>query len=312
MKRTIFTLLLFSAIGLLSCRKSTVQLDIKQQDQQEILNYISTNGISGMKRDTAGGDTSGIYYQTILPGIPGTSYKYSDSIAFVYTIHTFDGNYNSLDTTSNHFDDFAGHITQRALPAGLQLVIHDVLKRGGSIRVLIPSRLAYGITGYGTGSILNVNSRIAGNQCIDYYIHAINDEAAYDDLVIRNYIAQNNYTGYKRTADGLWYMIRTVGTGTSPITNNTTITATYTAYQLNGTIFDQFNTTDGTGTSFDVPDLVPGVQEGLKNFTTTGAVISLLIPSPLGYGKVSLSNGTTAVPVNSVLHYEMAIVSVSP
>ena len=34
MKRTIFTLILFSVIGLLSCKKNTVQLNIEQQDQQ--------------------------------------------------------------------------------------------------------------------------------------------------------------------------------------------------------------------------------------------------------------------------------------
>jgi len=308
MKRTIFTLLLFSAIGLLSCRKNTVQPNIEQLDQQNILSYISANGITGMKRDTANGDTSGIYYQAILPGIAGTSYKYSDSIAFVFSIRSFDGNYVSTDTTTNHYDDFAGHIASKGMPYGLQAVIHDVLKRGGSMRVLIPSHLAYGVNGYGTGSRLNVNSRIAGNQCLDYYIHAIENEPAYDDLVIRSFMTQNNYTGYQRTASGLWYLVHTPGIGTSPITYNTTVTITYTADQLNGTVFDSYNIDDGTGTPIDIPDMVPGLQEGLEKFATTGCYISFLIPSQLAYGKA----GFGSVPVNSVVHYEMRIVSVSP
>jgi FKBP-type peptidyl-prolyl cis-trans isomerase FkpA len=313
MKKTIFTLLLFSAIGLLSCRKNKVYPDIKQQDQQEILNYISTNNISGMKRDTVGGDTSGIYYEAILPGVANTSYQYTDSIAFVYTIHTFDGNYNSPDTTTNHYDDFAGHISQKGLPYGLQLVIHDVLKRGGSIRVLIPSRLAYGIGGFGTGSSLNLNSRIAGNQCIDYYIHSINDEAAYDDLVIRNFMARNNYPTFTRTASGLWYYIHTPGTGTDYTTNNTTVTMTYTSDLLSGIIWDQYNTTDGSGTALDVPDLIPGLQEGLKlQAVTTGAYVAFLIPSTLGYGKKATSGSDGSLPVNSIIHYEIRIVSVTP
>lgn len=309
MKQAIFTLLLFSVIGLLSCRKSTLQPAIAQVDQQQIQSYINLFGITGMKRDTTGGDTSGIYYQTILPGIAGTSYKYSDSLAFVFTLRSFDGNYTSVDTTINHYENVAGHITATALPYGLQLAVHDVLKRGGSMRVLIPSRLAYGITGYGTGSSQNVNSRIAGNQCLDYYIHAIVNQAAYDDQVIVNYMAANGLSGYKRTPSGLWYQINTPGTGTVPITNNTTISATYTAYQLNGTIFSNYNTADGSGTSLDIPDLIPGIQEGLKNYATTGTYISLFIPSTLAYGKAGIS-GT--LPANSIVHYEMRIVSVSP
>jgi len=308
MKKTIFTLLLFSAIGLLSCRKNTVFPSIAQVDQQQIADYISAHGLTGMKRDTIGGDSSGIYYQVILPGAAGTSYKYTDNIAFVFTLRTFDGNYNSVDSTTNHFQDYVGHITTKALPYGLQLAIHDVLNKGGSMRLLIPSHLAYGVSGYGTGSSQNVNSRIGGNQCLDYYIHSITDEAAYDDLVIKNFIAQNNLTGYQRTSTGLWYFIRTPGTGTSPITANTTITTTFTALQLNGTIFDQFNTTDGSGTTLDIPDVIPGLQEGLKKFATSGAVVSFYIPSTLAYGQVAFGS----LPQNSVVHYEIAIVSVSP
>ncbi len=308
MKQAIFTLLLFSAIGLLSCRKTTVYPAIKQVDESQIQAYISAHGITGMKRDTVGGDTSGIYYKIILPGIPGTSYQYTDSIAFVYTLSTFDGLYTSSDTTFNHYDNYAGHIVTTALPYGLQLVIHNVLQRGGSMRVLIPSRLAYGVAGYGSGSSQNANSKIAGNQCIDYYIHSITDEAAYDDLVIKNFLAANGYTGYQRSPTGVYYLLHTPGTGTVPIPNNTTITDTYTASLLNATIYDQFNTTDGSGTAQDVPDLPVGLQQGLKAYVTAGAYVSFFIPSTLAYGKDVFN----AVPANSVIHYEMRVSAVAP
>jgi len=308
MKKTIFTILLFSAIGLLSCRKDKVQPGIKDVDQQQILDYISTHNITGMKRDTVGGDTSGIYYETILPGTPGTSYKYADSVSFAFSLSSFDGNYVSADTIQNHYDDFAGHITNKALPYGLELVIHDVLKRGGSMRILIPSRLAYGVNGYGTGSRLNVNSRIAGNQCLDYYIHSITNEAAYDDQVIKNYLTANNFTGYQKTASGLYYLLRTPGTGTDPITDNTTISCVYTALMLNGAIVDQFNSTDGTTTTFDIPDLIPGMREGLKNYVTTGASVSFIIPSTLAYR----ANAFGTAPPNTILRYEMNITAVTP
>ena len=309
MKKTIFTLLLFSAIGLLACRKNTVYPNIKEVDQQQILSYISANGITGMKRDTTGGDTSGIYYQVLLPGKAGTSYKYTDSISFVFQLHSFDGKYSSPDTTTNHYADRAGNITAHALPYALQLIVHDVVKRGGSVRILMPSHLAYGISGYGTGSSQNLNARIAGNQCLDYYIHAIDDEASYDDLVIRNFMTRNNYSGYQRTPSGLWYLVHTPGTGTDLITYNTTVTLTYTADQLNGINFDQYNTADGSGTPFDIPDLIPGLQEGLEKFATTGAYVSFLIPSTLAYGTGTFGG---LVSANAIVHYEMRIVTVTP
>lgn len=311
MNKGIFTILFAIAIGLFACKKNTIYPNIKQVDDQAILSYISQQGITGMHRDTVGGDTSGIYYQILLPGIAKTHYAYSDSLDFVWTLRSFDGNYTALDSNSvNHFENFAGHIASSGYPYGLQLVIHDVLTRGGAIRVLIPSHLAYGVSGYGTGSTQQAtNTRIAGNQCLDYYIHAITNRATYDDQVIQTFFAANGITGFKRTADGLWYQINTPGTaGAVAITDNTNVTMTYTGKQLNGNIFDQYNTTDGTGTAFDIPDVVPGMREGLKSFATAGSYVSFYIPSPLGYGK----NAYGSLPPNSIMHFDIAVISTNP
>jgi len=309
MKQSIFTILLFTVIGFISCRKDKVEPTIKEYDQTQIQSYITANGLTGMKRDTVGGDTSGIYYQIILPGTT-KGYQYTDSITFVYTIRSFDGLYTALDTTINHYSSFAGHIANANLPSGLQLVIHNVLKRGGSMRVLIPSRLAYGVTGYGSGSSTVSNNKIAGNQCVDYYIHAINNQDAYDDLVLTNYFKANNITGYTKTASGLYYKILTPGTGTIPITDNTTATISYTARLLNGTVVDQFNTSTGTGTPFEVPSLVPGVREGMKGYATTGSVVSLFMPSKLAYG--NSANGAGTIPSASCFQFDFTIISTNP
>jgi FKBP-type peptidyl-prolyl cis-trans isomerase FkpA len=152
MKQTTFTLLLFCVIGLMSCRKDKVELNIKQYDQQQILNYISVHGITGMVRDLVGGDTTGIYYQILNPGT-GPRLSYSDRVAFVYTLRTLDGVYQSVDTIANHYDDFLGHVSTDNLPLGLQTaLINDLQYSDGRMRVLIPSHLAYGINGTGSGS----------------------------------------------------------------------------------------------------------------------------------------------------------------
>ncbi len=308
MKQTIFTFLILSTIGLMSCRKTQIDKDIKQYDQEQIEAYISTNGITGMQRDLSGGDTTGIYYKTILPG-NGVAYEYTDSISFVYSLKSFDGLYNSADTTVNHYSAYVGQISTSKLPAGLQLMVKNVLKKGGSMRILIPSRLAYGLIGFGSGSSSTVNTKIAGNQCLDYYIHAITDQKTYDDDLLVKYIAANNLTGYQKTSSGLYYKINKPGTGTVPITNNTTVSINYIGTLLNGYKFDYYATdNNATGTSFDIPDMIPGVQEGAKNYCTTGTNISLIMPSRLAYKNVA--NGS--IPANSCIRFDMVIVGTTP
>ena len=308
MKQTIFTFLILSVVGLISCRKTQVDKDIKQYDQEQIETYISTNGIIGMQRDLSGGDTTGIYYKTILPG-NGVGYEYTDSISFVYTLKSFDGLYSSADTIVNHYSAFVGQIAASRLPSGLQLMVKNVLKKGGSMRILIPSRLAYGTTGYGSGSNSTVNTKIAGNQCLDYYIHAVSNQKAYDDEILVKYIAANSLTGYSKASSGLYYKIIKPGTGTTPITDNTTVSINYVGSLLNGTVFDQYAVADNaTGTSFEIPDMIAGVQEGAKNYCTTGSNVSFLIPSRLAYGKVA--NGR--IPANSCIRFDMVVVNTTP
>ncbi|WP_428328749.1 FKBP-type peptidyl-prolyl cis-trans isomerase [Mucilaginibacter sp.] len=315
MKQRLFTLLLISAIGFASCRKDKYEPTIKQFDQTQIENYISANGITGMKKDTSnGGDTTGIYYKIILPGNGGTPVDYPDMISYVYTIRSFDGKYISTDTISNHFEDYLGHIASDNLPVGLELAIKNVLKyKGASMRVLIPSHLAYGINGYGTGSKTNTSTRIAGNQCLDYYVHLIDKFPAYDDQVIKNFLSANSLTGYTAVQSTLlpgntyYYKVLTNGTGSNAITSSSTITATYTGQLLNGTVFDgSYNGTNST--TLTIADLVPGVIEGLSNFAVAGTKISLIIPSTLAYGDRTQSN----IPVNSCLRFTFQVITTTP
>src|SRR5579872_7603 len=194
MKSILFTLVLLLAIGLTACRKDKNYPDIKTYDQQQIASYIAANGITGMVKDTTGGDTTGIWYKIITPGT-GVAVDYPTEISYVYTIKSFDGLYNSVDTVVNHFDGLVGHTA----PNGLILAIRNILKyKGGKMRVLIPSHLAYGVNGVGSGSKTITNGRIAGNQCLDYTVELIDNQDKYDDAVIQTYLTANNLTGYTR------------------------------------------------------------------------------------------------------------------
>lgn len=314
MKQKIFTLLLIAAAGLSACRKNTVDPDIKQYDEEQIQNWISSKGLTGFTRDTAGGDTTGMYYKIIMPGT-GPALEYSDRISLVFTLKSFDGKYTSSDTISNHFYDYLGHLAQDGLPRGLQSGIFNLLKhKGASMTLLIPSHLAYGKSGYGTGSVTNVNTRIAGNQSLEYYVHVIDNQPAYDDLVIRNYLTANSLSGYTKTASGLYYKIITPGTGTDGSINDLSIvTSTYTGALLNGVSFDEASKTTAyvftPAISNGLSGLVKGVKEGLEEHATAGTSISLLLPSGLGYGNTPPSGGL--IPSFAPLRFEFQITTVT-
>ena len=298
---------------MVSCRKDKVELTLKQYDQQQISNYISANGLSGYLRDTVGGDTTGMYYKIISKGA-GPALAFSDKISFVFALSSLDGQYTSLDTLYNHLDNYVGHITEASLPLGLELaIINDLKYRGASAHILIPSHLAYGTSGYGTGSSQVANSKVPGNASLDYYVHimgntATNNQATYDDQVIRSYMTANSLTGYTKTKSGLYYSILTPATSSDPVTQNSTITCTYTGQELDGVIFDGgFNGTNIA--TLPVAGLVAGVQEGFINYVPgPGTKISLLIPSGLAYGETP----QTGIAVNSCLRFTFQIITVSP
>lgn len=307
MKQVFFTLFILSAIALSSCRKNGGDLNIKQYDQQQITNYISSNGLTDMVRDTSGGDTTGIYYHLINPGNKNEpALDYPDSVSFVYTLKTFDGKFIASDTILNHYGGLVGHIT----PNGLMLAVKNILKyRGASARILVPSHIAFGLAGAGSGSKTITNGRIAGNQCLDYYVHVIDNQFVYDDLVISNYITRNKLLGYTKDPDiGYYYKVTVPGTGINAITENSTITATYTGLLLNGQFFD--NSFATTTTSFNVPDFaVLGLADALKKHATSGTSISVIIPSKWAYGG---PGNSTVIPAYSCLRFDYGITAVSP
>ena len=341
MKQTLVTFLLISAIGLASCRKDKIQLNIKQYDQQQISNYIAAHGLTGMIKDTTGGDTTGIYYQILYAGTQSVNGKpvapldYPSQIAFVYTERTLDGTYVTADTVENHFFDYVGHIYSDHLPLGLQTAVHNLLKYpDASMRVLIPSHLAYGLAGTGAGSASVANNKITGNESLDIYIHAVNNFQTYDDLVIKNYIRDSSLTGYTpvkiqvpqvpnpinplvywvgkdlKVPDSAtyYYKILTPPTSTTdPITINSTVTTTYTGTIFNGTIFNDYNVAGGT--PLDVDGTIPGVQNGLENHAYIGTKISFLIPSQLAY---ALSPPSGVVPPFTCLRFTFVVDAVTP
>ncbi|GAA4324740.1 hypothetical protein GCM10023149_26570 [Mucilaginibacter gynuensis] len=308
MKQKLFTFLLLSTVILAaSCKRDSNYPDIRAYDNEQIKNYIAANNLTDFKRDTTNGDTSGMYYKIIQPGTGDADLKYSDTVSLVFTIKTFDGKYTSADTVvGNHVTTFVGYITKNGLPKGLEVGIYNILKRqGGSMRLLIPSRMAYGVNGIGSGSSSVVNGRIAGNQCLDYYVHVVDNLKDYDDRAIQRYMSDNGLAGYTKATSGLYYKISGLDTG-KIITQTSSVTATYTRTLFNGTIFDQ--ATASATVSIDGELL--GVQQGLK-LAKNGQSISLLMPSRLAFGRSSALIGSLSIPAFSCIRNEFSISGVT-
>ncbi|HWD90659.1 MAG TPA: FKBP-type peptidyl-prolyl cis-trans isomerase [Mucilaginibacter sp.] len=320
MRQVLFTLTLLFAIGLSACKKNGTQPDIKQYDQQQIQAYIAANGLTGFQKDTTGKyksqDTTGIWYKIITSGTgkPEDSLGYSSALSCVYAEKSFDNKFVVADTILDHFQGFVGHIPLSPPfgSVGLMMAMHNIAKyKGCKIRLLVPSHMAFGVSGTGTGSSTVSNGRIAGNQCIDYTINTIVDQAAYDQIAIANYMARNNLTGYTKTADGLWYKVTTAPTGANNINMNSTVTATFTGQLLNNTVFDDNSTTAATFTDFAGGGAIDGFAEGLLLLGKGGGSISIIMPSALGYGTSGSSGGAATIPPNACLRFNITVTDVT-
>ncbi|QJD95521.1 hypothetical protein HH214_06365 [Mucilaginibacter robiniae] len=319
MKQLYTALFLLGTLCLYSCRKDKTDISLKAYDEQQIQAYIKSNGLTNMKRDPTGGDTTGIYYEILSQGT-GATLKYSDDISFVYTIKSLDGKYTVSDTVLNHSYSYVGTLT----PSGLQLAMYNLVKNKGTrAHLLIPSHLAYGSSGSGTGS-----SRLQGNESLDYYVNVINDQTAYDDLTVQKYMSANSLVGFTQVIDpatnkpdGVYYKVSQAGTGVDAITSNSTVYLQYSGFLLNGTMFDQYNDqgTNATNTGeavnlFNLTGLFPKGWILPLTKVTAGAKLTIVMPSRMAFGTSTASGSeaaTVTVPVNSCLRYDMNVVSVT-
>jgi len=330
--------MVFCAFGLLSCRKSNDNFTIKQFDADQIQTYIKNNNLT-MIKDTSGGDTTGIYYQIITPGT-GAPIVDTTKVPFIYTAKSFDGGYVSADTILNHVYNYVSYVG----PAGLQMAIKNIAKRrGAKIRVLVPSRLAFGTNGttisrYTSFTTTNT-STVNGNQCIDYTISIIDDkgttivtnpltqqpetvlkQAVYDELSIKKYFANEGFTGYTRIDTGkyrgLYYKITKAGTGTDKIGIGSVVGVQYTGFLFDKAIFDQ-HIIDGfyaaTSLILYKDEVIDAILGGLPK-VTTGADISIVSPSALAYGidgATNAASGGFGIPPFSCLRFDMTVVTVT-
>lgn len=288
----------FAFIGLAvlfsSCKKDYESIQVV--DERNIQEYITKNNITAIK------DPSGFYYQITNPGT-GADLVSSDSVFYSFDFkHATNasiaksGDYNIPTTLLGYTDRFSlGGVGYTVTPIRL---VMSMLKRGGSAKVIIPSKMIFGKNG---NSLLNVESNEI--VAVDLNVFTETHQWETDERLINKFIAANNLQVAKDPSR-VRYTVSAPGTGTDAINENSTITTNYTGRLLDGTVFDS----NVTGTfSTQLKSLVKGWILTLPGKVTKGGKIRIIIPSDLGYGS---SSPSALIPVNSCLDFDIEIVDV--
>ena len=125
--------LLFPVLFLGSCKDNNGCMPVKPEaEEPKMLAYANANGITATKHG------SGLYYQVIHPG-SGVTPNLNSRIWVTYTGKHMDGTIFDQATTPVSF----GNSTLKDLIDGWQIGL-QLIQKGGHIKLIIPSSLAYG------------------------------------------------------------------------------------------------------------------------------------------------------------------------
>ena len=144
----LFTLPLLLVLG--SCKKFDAEEQSKIDDST-IIKFISEKNIIAQKH------SSGIYYQILNTGSGNISYTTNTTVSTKYTGRLLSGTVFD-GTTTQPISFKLGQVI-----SGWQIGI-PLIQKGGKIRLLIPSGLAYGPDGQGP---------IPGNAVLDFDIELL-------------------------------------------------------------------------------------------------------------------------------------------
>lgn len=114
-----------------------------------------------------------------------------------------------------------------------------------------------------------------------------------------------NDKGFTALSTGVYYAVAKAGNGPMPTAKDTVILNVICTLP-DGTEIDNFNKTKQSYMSL-ASEMIPGLKDVLFR-VREGSLVRAIIPSSQAYGSV----GTTTIPPNSALIYDIALVSVKP
>jgi FKBP-type peptidyl-prolyl cis-trans isomerase FkpA len=147
MNRILLVIALFYVCCTVACTKSslygpTQYAAQKKIDDSIVSNYIRVNGLEGKFKHVQNNDTIGVYYMVIDTGSANTLFTTSTQVTVGDTGRYINKNGTS-ETQFYETNSFHPSYTLANVILGWQLGIPEGTA-GGEIRLLIPSRYAYG------------------------------------------------------------------------------------------------------------------------------------------------------------------------
>jgi len=295
-KLSLYTVALLGCLVLFnSCKKEYET--IETLDTRGIEDYLAKNNITATK------DESGFYYQIITPGA-GAAVANSDSVYYNYDFKHTNGtsflkspDYQIPSTFLGYTDRFSF----KTIPA-IRLTLAK-LKKGGTARIILPSRLAFGKNGQTALGVGSNEVVVIELGLLDYA-----NRVQLDNYLIGKFITANSLVTVTDPTR-VRYIISAEGTGKADVKETSKVKVKYTGRFLNGTVFDS----SADGVEFVLNEVIPGWTKVIPGKIGVGGKIRLLIPSDLGYGQSAQldGNGNVSIPANSCLDFDIEIVSVT-
>lgn len=278
-----FSLFLLAIVFLSACKKETRSL--KEIEDADIQAYLKSNSLTGFTKDS-----TGFYYKVISVGT-GEEIGYPSNVGVSQTTTSINKNVSFIFSKYSPQYNFVGYIT----PISWRESILKI-RKGGELRIITPSYLAFGKDGSG--------STLPGNAILDTKLMVANDtdRPAYEDALINTYLTENNLTATK-DANGIYYNIETVGTGAA-ITSTSTVKVAYDLKFLTGILFQQVKSESPLTTQLS--NTIQGWIIGVP-LIKPGGKIRLFIPSRLGYG----NQARDGIPANTILDFNISLLEVN-
>ena len=125
-----------------------------------------------------------------------------------------------------------------------------------------------------------------------------------DSQTIKGYISAHHLNAVHES-NGVYFVPGSGGNGTYA-SSASLATVTYKGYLTTGAVFDQ-STSPYT---FNLAQVIPGLQEGIP-LMQRGQSATFLIPSAMAYGTAAeqATNGYASIPANSVLIFDISLIS---